>query len=204
LTAADVFPWIAARMEETIKRRARAQRCALFTHKFTGWPRARFLASVFREAKFIHVVRDGRAVANSYLQMPWWTGIYGPDAWSLGPLGPRYAAEWEATGNSLVALAGIAWKILMDAHEAAEAQIDHGRWLTLRYEDVVSNPRPSFEKILAFVGLDSGPTFERGLARHHFYPDRRKAFHAELGPENVAVLEHLLVGHLQRYGYATS
>lgn len=204
LTAADAFPWIAARMEETIKRRARAQRCGLFTHKFTGWPRAGFLGTVFHEAKFIHVVRDGRAVANSYLQMPWWTGVSGPEGWSLGPLNPKYAAEWEGTGNSLVALAGIAWKILMDAHEVAEAQLDADRWLTMRYEDVVSDPGQGFEKILRFAGLEWDPVFAQGLASHHFYPDRREAFRAELGPENVAVLEKLLGGHLQRYGYQTA
>jgi hypothetical protein len=32
--------------------------------KITGWPRLGYLAEVFPQARFIHVLRDGRAVAN--------------------------------------------------------------------------------------------------------------------------------------------
>jgi len=38
------------------------------------------------EARFIHVIRDGRAVANSWLQMPWWLGYGGPERWQWDPL----------------------------------------------------------------------------------------------------------------------
>jgi hypothetical protein len=201
LTAADAFPWLVDRMERAVARRAGAQRCAVFTHKFTGWPRAGFLAEVFPNARFVHVVRDGRAVANSYLQMPWWTGLAGPDVWSLGPLPPEYEQEWESAGRSLVSLAAIAWKILMDAHEAAEAKLGPDRWLTVRYEDVVAEPQGGFDRILRFAGLEWSPAFARALSCHRFRRDRREAFRTELGPEHVAALDRSLGEHLERYGY---
>lgn len=46
--------------------------------KITGWPRVGFLHEIFEDAKFIHLIRDGRAVAYSLLQQPWWEGWRGP------------------------------------------------------------------------------------------------------------------------------
>jgi sulfotransferase family protein len=201
LTEADAFPWLAERMTHAVERRARAQGCSLFAHKFTGWPRAGLLGEVFHDAKFVHVVRDGRAVANSFLQASWWTGVFGPDVWSLGPLPPAYADEWERSGRSVVGLAAIAWKILIDAHEEAASRLDAGRWLTVRYEDVVANPDEWFERIVRFAGLEWRQAFARALARQPFRLDRREAFRAELGAEHVAVLDRLLREHLERYGY---
>src|SRR5262245_34783722 len=64
LLAEDVTPWVERRFRAFFLRRAEIQRRPLFLHKFTGWPRAGFVRRIFPEARFIHVVRDGRAVAN--------------------------------------------------------------------------------------------------------------------------------------------
>jgi omega-hydroxy-beta-dihydromenaquinone-9 sulfotransferase len=37
--------------------------------KITGWPRISFLSEIFEEAKLVHTMRDGRAVANSMLNV---------------------------------------------------------------------------------------------------------------------------------------
>src|SRR6266540_1279585 len=55
------------------------------------------------------------------LQMPWWSGFEGPSNWSLGPLPAAYSSEWERSGRSFVVLAGLGWKLLMDAFHAAAA-----------------------------------------------------------------------------------
>ncbi|MDP9298431.1 MAG: sulfotransferase, partial [Actinomycetota bacterium] len=110
LLAEDVTPWLDARLHRFFEDRAHAQHKPLFLHKFTGWPRSGLLGRVFPEAKFVHVLRDGRAVANSFLQMPWWRGYAGPSGWGWGPLPATYAAEWESSGRSFAVLAGIQWK----------------------------------------------------------------------------------------------
>jgi hypothetical protein len=141
LDAEDVTPWLDKRLRRSFDDRAHVQGKPLFLHKFTGWPRAGFLGRVFPEAKFVNVIRDGRAVANSFLQMPWWRGYAGPTAWGWGPLPEPYEREWEEAGRSFAVLAGLQWKILMDAFEAAKAQIPEDRWLDIRYEDFVAEPR---------------------------------------------------------------
>src|SRR4051794_37076992 len=71
LLASDAMPWLAERLRRYVGRRTRAQGVPVFLHKFVGWPRARLLNAVFPQARFVHVYRDGRAVANSLLQTSW-------------------------------------------------------------------------------------------------------------------------------------
>ena len=202
LVPADVTPWLEKRTRRFFADRARAQGRPVFLHKFTGWPRAGFLGRIFPEAKFVHVVRDGRAVANSFLQMPWWRGYEGPEAWGWGPLPPSYADEWAASDRSFALLAGIEWKILIDAFEAAKAEVPAGRWLELRYEDFVAAPRDVTGEILSFLDLDWDPGFEEGFARYAFETGRRDAFRRDLGINDIAALDASLAGHLARFGYA--
>lgn len=201
LRAADASPWLQRRLREFFAARARAQGSPVFLHKFTGWPRAGFLQRVFPEARFVNVIRDGRAVASSWLQMSWWLGYGGPERWQWGPLPERYAAEWESAGRSFVVLAAIAWKMLMDAYEEARAEVPEGQWLDVRYEDFLASPREELERMLAFLGLPWSAPFERGVARHVLDPGRRAAYLRDLDPGQVAELERSLADHLARYGY---
>jgi hypothetical protein len=140
LVAEDATPWLASRTRAFFARHAQAQGKPIFLHKFTGWPRARFLAEVFPEAKFIHVVRDGRAVASSLLQMPWWEGWGGPERWTYGPLSSSARRAWEEHEHSFAVLAGLQWSLLIEAFEACRSDIGEERWLELRYEDLLEDP----------------------------------------------------------------
>ena len=202
LLAGDAVPWLAERTRRFFDARADAQGRPLFLHKFTGWPRAGFLDRVFPDARFVHIVRDGRAVANSFVQMPWWRGFEGPERWGWGPLPEAYAREWEESERSFVVLAGIQWKMLLDAFDAARAELPPDRWLELRYEDVVADPRARIAEILTFLGLDWNGAFEDGFVRHAFSPDRTEAFRDDLGIHEVAMLDRVLAGRLARHGYA--
>lgn len=201
LVASDLTPWLAAHLHEFFERRMAAQRRSTFMHHFTGWPRAGLLQSAFPDARFIHVVRDGRAVANSWLQMSWWSGYEGPSRWSLGPLPEAYARELEASGGSFVLLAGLAWKLLMDAFDQARAAVPPAQWLDVRIEDVNADPRGQVATMLRFVGLQWTPAFEAGFARHRFDSSRREAFRRDLDPANLALLESSLRDHLEARNY---
>lgn len=201
LVAADATPWLAKRLRVFFESRGAAERGQHFVHKFTLWPRALFLHEVFPEARFVHIVRDGRAVANSLLQMPWWSGHLGPSRWELGPLPDGYAQEWDREGRSLVHLAGISWKLLMDAFEAARTAMPSDLWLEVRYEDLLADPRKHMDVILEFLGLSWTQGFERGFARHTFCTGRADAFRRDLTPEQLSLLERALTSHLHRYGY---
>lgn len=201
LTADDATPWIAGQFRQFFEQRARAQHQPTFLHKFTGWPRAGFLSAVFPETRFIHVIRDGRAVANSWLQMPWWQGFRGPEGWPWGPLPDAYADAWESSGRSFVSLAGIGWMMLMDAFEQAAAVTPTDRWLDVRYEEVVADPRGQHRRMLAFLGLQWDDLFESAFRRYRFSASRQAAFRQDLHATQLALLEKVQGERLSRYGY---
>lgn len=201
LTAADATPWLVERLRRYFAARAATQGRALFLHKLTGWPRAGLLDAAFPDARFVHVIRDGRAVASSFLQMPWWSGHRGPEHWTYGTLDGDDRKHWEAAERSQTVLAGLCWKILVEAHEEARAALAPGRWLDVRYEDLLAEPDTVMTEVLGFLGLDPDRRFDRALARYRLDPGRAEAFRADLGSDAVAAIERAVADPLRRYAY---
>jgi hypothetical protein len=201
LTAQDVTPWLERRLRRFVEERAEAQRRSVFMHKFTGWPRADFLKAVFPDARFVHVVRDGRAVASSLVQRPWWKGYLGVPGWGFGPLPPEYEREWKESGEDYVVLAGLEWMVMLDAFEIAQERVPSADWMTVRYEDFVEAPRRWAEAVAGFAGLPWTDGFEREVERATFTRARRDAYVADLTAAQRAALERMLARHLGAYGY---
>jgi Sulfotransferase family len=201
LEASDAVPWLASRFEAFFASRATAFGAPLFLHKFTGWPRAGLLHAVFPEARFVHVVRDGRAVACSLVQQPWWDGFRGPGGWSFGPLSGSDDALWQESGRSFTVLAGLEWKLLMQAFAEAQALMPAESWLELRYEDIVERPREQVQRLLDHLGLEWTASFERSFAALEFAPDRAGAYRDELSARDAAMLDRALAPALRDHGY---
>jgi hypothetical protein len=203
LETRDVTPWLAQRFREFFEERARQQGADVFLHKYTGWSRIGFFAEIFPEARFIHVVRDGRAVANSWLQMPWWNGYRGPENWFWGNLTQPYLDEWNASDRSYTRLAAIAWKVLMDSHERASQDLSGERYLQLRYEDFLREPHGTLQQIVSFIGLPWTVAFERHVRQQKIDASRSRAFERDLSPDQLVELQSSLSEKLRQYGYAT-
>ncbi len=133
--------------------------------------------------------------------MGWWDGYRGPDSWYLGPLSHADRAEWEDTDRSFVVLAGLGWRILMDAMDEARQRVPADQWLDVRLEDVMEDPRGKTSEVLDFLGLGWTPEFEAGFARHTFQASRGLAWKRDLGGEHIALLERTIAKPLARYGY---
>ncbi|HJU26316.1 MAG TPA: sulfotransferase [Rhodanobacteraceae bacterium] len=170
-------------------------------YKITGWPRIGFLQELFPDARFIHVCRDGRAVANSLLAVDFWRGWHGPAQWRWGELNASDQAEWERHGQSFVALAGIQWKLLMDATAEAAAHIPPGRFMEIRYEDFVADPVANFRKVATFCELDWSRRFENAIASYSLETTNDK-WREDLTAGQQAILQAVLAESLARYGYA--
>ena len=201
LDASDAAPWLAERFRTFFASRAVSFGAPLFLHKFTGWPRARFIDRVLPDTRYVHVVRDGRAVAASWLQTDWWRGHLGPSGWHFGPLPEPYEKEWEASGRSFVLLAGLAWKLLLDAFDEAQHEIGDDRWMEIRYEDLLADPRRRSAEALEFLGLTWTDAFESGFQAFRFDSARTRAWRSVLGDAASAELDASLADHLTRRGY---
>jgi hypothetical protein len=168
--------------------------------KTTGWPRVGFLHEVFEDGKFIHIVRDGRAVAHSRISMPWWDGWQGPWTWKRGPLSAAYLQEWERHGRSFVALAGIEWKICLDAIRDARRLLNEQNFLEIRYEDFCDNPLRVMQAIAEFCDLPWTNAFEVKLKTYTVRSENHK-WQEDLTGEQQRVLLGVTRSHLETYGY---
>jgi hypothetical protein len=202
LIAADATPWLVGRFREALESRAARFGRPVFLHKFTGWPRLGFLHAAFPDARFVHVVRDGRAVANSLVQMPWWHGWREPPAWGFGELPPDLDRLWRASGRRFPLLAGLEWKILVDRFEMARADVPPESYLEIRYEDFVADPHAGLRRVLDHAGLAPAAGWDAFVDAFGISPSRTASYRRELGEEDVRLLDDALGDSLRRYGYA--
>jgi hypothetical protein len=91
----------------------------------------RLLGELFPEAVFVHIVRDGRDVALSYLDVEW------------GP-------------NSLIEAAR-RWRHRVSLGRDAGAALGPERYMELRYEDLVADPDRELRRTCGFISLEFDP-----------------------------------------------
>ncbi|MEA2374632.1 MAG: hypothetical protein QOD53_1095 [Thermoleophilaceae bacterium] len=94
------------------------------------------IAEVFPEARFVHVLRDGRDVAVSVRAA---RGSWGSRAaWKPGRTHFQ-SARW--------------WRQHVEAARRAGAALGADRFLEVRYEDVKARPHESYRRLYAFCGM---------------------------------------------------
>jgi len=201
LRESDVTPYLSGRFLSFFDKRIKAQNKPVFTHKYTGWSRIGFFKSMFPDAKFINIVRDGRAVANSWLQMNWWGGYQGPKKWLWRDLTAEEYAQWQDYNYSYPFLAGIAWKILMEAFHDAEKALSTDNYLKLRYEDILQEPETNFKKIADFCSLDWTDEFNKKFNKQKIKPGRSRAFERDLTAAQLSEIEAPISDLLALYHY---
>jgi hypothetical protein len=171
--------------------------------KITGWPRIGFLNEIFEDAKFIHIVRDGRAVANSLLHVNFWRGWYGPQGWRAGLLSAGDQAAWERYDRSFTALAGLEWRIQMRAIEAARQGLDPKRFLEVKYETFCEQPVETYRRVLDFTELPPSAELEQRVKETPISSTSNR-WRDDLTTAQQAILDDLLREDLVRYGYRSA
>lgn len=199
LTAEDASPYAVESLRAIMPACVTRSRPQLLC-KITRWPRLGFLHAVFPNAKFIHVIRDGRAVASSLLRIHFWRGWLGPQGWGLGPLSAEQNERWQKYGQSFVALAGLEWEILMDAYERARRKMPADRLLEIRYEDLCADPLGVTRTAIEFAGLEWSPAVQRSVAALRLRSQNDK-WKQGLSPAQQAVLNDCMRDSLPRWGY---
>ncbi|MGH0038209.1 MAG: sulfotransferase family protein [Myxococcota bacterium] len=131
------------------------------------------LARAFPDARFVHIVRDGRDAALSYRDKPWLSsrlagsGRRETGGYPLGPT-PRFWVEPERRREfretSDLHRCIWAWRRHTEAARAGLAALAAGRSLTLRYETLVSDPAREGRRLLDFLELGDPAAREAALA----------------------------------------
>jgi len=107
-----------------------------------GW-----LDAIFPDALFVHLVRDGRAVARSILDRrehhdglgAWW--------------GSRPPGWHELLDRPPAEQAALQWRLCIEHTRAAAAKLGPGRYLEIRYEDFCDAPAETLQTVSGFCGL---------------------------------------------------
>ena len=99
------------------------------------------MGEIFPRARFIHVVRDGRDVAASLLRREWVDPSTGETVWCCQDASSA-AQYWRHVVGTI--------------REQAEAVA--GRYLEIRYEDLIASPEQTLHRVLAFMGESWDPS----------------------------------------------
>jgi hypothetical protein len=199
LVSGDVTHAIRERIPAAMSEITTSKRSRLLL-KITGWPRIDFLREIFNDAIFINVVRDGRAVVNSMINVDWWWGWRGPQNWRWGELTPLQREEWDKHDRSFIALASIEWKILMDAMDQAKRFVNGDNIMALKYEDLCSAPVSVFKGVVEFCGLEWSREFEASITRYKLRNTNYK-WQNELTSDQQQMVQSIIRDQLELYGY---
>ena len=207
LYAADVTPFVAERMRTGVAGILRYQRKSRFVAEYSGWSRIGFMREVFPDAQFIHVIRDGRAVVNSFLHVGWWRGYEGVHRWQFGLPSAEEQELLARYGDSFAARAAIHWRRLVRSIVSSSAFLDEDTYRVVRYEDLVSDPVGTTLDALTWAGLPLGrPGLERRLEAVPIFDANANTFRIpswreNLSPEQIAMIDEILGDELRRFGY---
>jgi len=168
--------------------------------KITGYPRIGFLRELLPSTRFIQVIRDGRAVVASHLVVGFWRGWNGPTQWRWGELSAESHEIWLQSDKSFVTLAGLQWKMLMNASRKATTALSKDDLLTVTYEELCKSPRTTMEKALVFVGLAGNDRFWNTFNRTRLHNTNDK-WHQVLTNPQQKELEQIIGSELAEYGY---
>ena len=115
--------------------------------------RLTWLRTLFPDAQFIHLIRDGRAVAHSLLKVRWWNRHR---TWWAG----RTPQELVAAGEEPLAISARNWVEEVHAVQAGLLGIASERLLEVRYEDLMADPVVQMKRITDFLNLSFTARFE--------------------------------------------
>jgi hypothetical protein len=153
------------------------------------------LASMFPEARFVHLIRDGRDVALSYIERPW--------------------------GPSTVGEAALYWRSRVGRGRAAGLALGPERYFEASYEGLVDDPEAEVRKICDFLDLEFVPEMlQYQKAAEKFIADSHQpeAFTALVRPptrglrdwshamskDDIALFQSIAGGLLDDLGYESA
>ena len=159
--------------------------------------------------RVIHLVRDGRAVALTYMRQDEFADSREP-AWRRGGRGMAS----EATAPSLpMHTAAEEWRRCLRSEQHVLAGLPRSRWIEVRYEELCGNPEGTLERIHSFLGTKSGPVTRafRAAENHVIGNGMRldttseialdERWRSVLTEEYVRVFDSVAGGVNRRYGY---
>ena len=207
LEAYDVMPNVEEKFHNAIGKLMKYQGKGQFIAEYSGWSRIAFFNEIFPHCRFIHIVRDGRAVANSLLNVSYWKGWEGIHKWRWGVPDNELLGILDKYNYSYIALAAIQWKILVNNIMHKSKILSQDRFLTVRYEDMVNDPLEIANKCIDFIGVGRDfESFQKHLRRVKIIDANNNYFRIpswreSLSANQIHILNDILKKELDHFSY---
>jgi len=153
--------------------------------------RIRLINKMFPDAYYIHIIRDGRAVANSLINVSWWEDM---NIWWLG-YSPR---KWEEMGKDPIKLCGLHWKHNLE-EILKNKYLFEDRYIELRYEELIQNTRNTLYRITDFCKLSWPDNYKKIIPKKLFNMNYK--WKKQLTKKQIEVLNETLSKELNNLGY---
>jgi omega-hydroxy-beta-dihydromenaquinone-9 sulfotransferase len=191
-----------ARTRTFVAKLARYQGKSRMLVKLTGPARIEYLTSIFPDAVFIHLVRDGRAVVESLLRTPFWRDTERARNPAWGDLLSGHDVElWTAFERSPLALAAIEWRaIVLGARREAERHAPD-RYIEARYEDFIHDPHAAIDRVIDACDLRLSPEIHEFLDRINLHADSNRRWREAFSHRELEVLNRVMRDALATFGY---
>ncbi len=126
---------------------------SVFLSKYTDFPRVKLIKEAFPDSKFIHLVRDGRAVANSYFKKIS-SGDFNTSkeeknwvsAWPIS-----WQEQYSKIENKLLAFTLFQWKFFVSEILNELKEVNKNDFIQIKYSDLVNDTLGQTQNILDFV-----------------------------------------------------
>jgi hypothetical protein len=170
-----------------------------------------FLAHTFPDAKFVHIIRDGRAAAASYVKKPWLSKsqprrqLYEPGGYPMGAYTQFWVesdrvSEFESTTDIHRCI--WIWRSFTEAALELSRSLPKDRYYEQRYEDLVTCSDRQGDNVLDFLEIhdeQSRTEFRSALDQAH--TTSLNAWRDELSPAQLLEIENEAGPLLRRLGY---
>ncbi len=159
-------------------------------HTPTNMKYSATLLNIFPDAKFIHIVRDGRAVASSLIPLDW--------------------------GPNTIDKAAYFWLKRVQYGIQAEESIKNGQIVRISFEELVENPKETLEGLCSFLNITFQSQMVKGagfnvpsytVKQHSLIgnpPDKNRIniWEKKLTPRQVEIFESIAGDLLLKLGYS--
>ena len=156
--------------------------------------RIRYLNNIFPDARFVHVIRDGRAVVASLLNVYFWKDL------QLWYEGYQKRDKPRVNRKNDIERAARLWVEEVNIARDARDHLLAAQYREIRYEDFVNDPVSTMQKTCVFLELEWTPEIQQHITEvnirnlNHRYRDR-------LTKSQIRVLNEMLQPVFNDLGY---
>jgi hypothetical protein len=150
---------------ERMRRRAGAE--VFLSKRTANNRRIPYLEAIFPAARYVHLVRDGRDVAQSLSTVEWWDDH---TVWWDG----RTPVEMERSGESRLAICARNWVRELEELRTQLRSIAPERVIELRFEALLREPHAQLARILGFLGLEFTPGYRAAIDSLQLRPSQAR------------------------------